>query len=265
MWSSRPSPKVGSPPSSTRAETRGTEMRPGESTARLRLTKANFVISFNGVKTLRSVMQPEDRRAKEKAELRGKILEAARFLFVRHGFEAVTMRKIARRIGYTATALYYHFPDKRALLRELCETDYGALRQSFKRLEKVLDPTERIRRMAQAYVHFGLEHPQHYRLMFMTPYPQDSPKTTERGNPDQDAYAFLLQTVRECVHAGRLRQEYQDGELVAQALWGAMHGLIALHLTFGGDDEFPWRPPVKTAESLCQALLRGFFCCSDEN
>jgi AcrR family transcriptional regulator len=210
-------------------------------------------------------MQPEARRAKEKAVLRIKILDAARSLFAREGYEAVTMRKIARKIGYTATALYYHFPDKQTLLRELCETDFRALRGYFKRLEKIPDPVERIRRTAQAYVQFGLEYPQQYRLMFMTPHPQAPPKTIERGNPDQDAYAFLLQAVQEGAQDGRFRSEYTDREMVAQALWAAMHGLVALHLTKVEDGWLQWRPPLKTAEVLCQVLLRGFLAPHDEN
>jgi AcrR family transcriptional regulator len=62
-------------------------------------------------------MESQERRAQEKAELRAQILDAARRLFAERGYAAVTMRAIARRIGYTATALSYHFPDKESLLR----------------------------------------------------------------------------------------------------------------------------------------------------
>ncbi len=203
-------------------------------------------------------MESLERRTKEKAALRGRILEAARSLFAREGYQAVTMREIARKIGYTATALYYHFPDKESLLRELCETDFKALLQYFKRLGRIPDPVERIRRTAQAYVQFGLEYPQQYRLMFMTPHPQPSPTSIEQGNPDQDAYAFLLQAVQEAMGAGRFRPEYKDRDLIAQALWASMHGLIALHLTRIDDDWLKWRPPLKTAAVLCDVLLRGF-------
>jgi AcrR family transcriptional regulator len=203
-------------------------------------------------------MPSEKRRAKNKAVLRDQILEAARSLFARQGYEAVTMRKIARKIGYTATALYYHFPDKEALLRELCETDFGVLRDSFKRLGRIADPVERLRRTAYAYVRFGLEYPQHYRWMFMTPHPASLPRTLQRDHPDREAYAFLLQTVQEVMDAGQFRPEFKDRELIAQALWAAMHGLVALHLARTNDDWLPWRPPLKTAEVLCQVVLRGF-------
>jgi AcrR family transcriptional regulator len=220
----------------------------------------NNVMFYNGVK-LTAMMRSSERRAKEKADLRIKILEAARSLFAKEGYEAVTMREIARKIGYTATALYYHFPDKESLLRELCEADFRALHDYFKRLGRIADPVERLRKTGQAYVHFGLEYPQHYRLMFMTPHPERPSRTrSEAANPGQDAYAFLLQAVREAMAAGCLRPELKDPELAAQALWAGMHGLVALHLTKSDGDWLNWRPPLKTSELLGDMLIRGLVC-----
>ncbi len=202
-------------------------------------------------------MDHKERRAKEKAELRGKILDAARSLFVREGYEAVTMREIARKIGYTVTVIYYHFPDKAALLRELCESDFQALSERFERLGKIVDPIERLRRIAQVYISFGLENPQHYRLMFMTARPEPLRTPQGKGNPDQEAYAFVLDAVKEAMNANRFRSEFKDPEIVAQGLWAAQHGLIALHLNRTNADWFDWRPARKTSELLGDAVLRG--------
>ena len=202
-------------------------------------------------------MNPKERRAKEKAELRARILDTARSLFLREGYDAVTMREIARKIGYTVTVIYYHFPDKAALLRELCETDFQELSQRFQRLGKIADPIERLRKIAQAYVSFGLENPQHYRLMFMTARPEPLRKQQEKSDPDQQAYAFLLSVVKEAMAAGSFRADIQDPEIVAQGFWASQHGLIALHLNRTDGDWFDWRPARKTAELLGDAVLRG--------
>jgi AcrR family transcriptional regulator len=204
-------------------------------------------------------MKPTERRAKAKAELRTKILDAARGLFAARGCDAVTMREIARQVGYTATALYYHFPDKDSLLRELCETDFRALVTYFKRLGKVADPVERIRKTSMAYVNFGLEYPQLYRFMFMTPRVDPKPEEVgiEHGNPDQDAYAFLLHDIQQAIEAGRFRPELTDANLLAQTFWAATHGLVALHLTMTSDHWVDWRPARKTAELLTDCVLRG--------
>lgn len=204
-------------------------------------------------------MQPRDRRAKEKALLRSKILEAARALFVKEGYEAVTMRRIARKINYTATAIYYHFPNKEALLRELCEQDFGTMIEYFKRLDHITDPVERIRMSGIAYVKFGLENPQQYRLIFMTPRPQTNleQEDDEPRYPGQEAYHFLLNAVREAIKSGRFRPELTDPEQVAQAIWASGHGLVALHLTLGHHKLLNWRPASSTIRMSIEMVMRG--------
>lgn len=89
-------------------------------------------------------MGSQERREKEREEVRAKILDACE-LFVTHGYEAVTMRKIAAKIDYTATALYTHFADKESLLLALCDADFLALRHAFDRIAQIVDPIERLR------------------------------------------------------------------------------------------------------------------------
>ncbi|MGI5158947.1 TetR/AcrR family transcriptional regulator [Microbispora sp. CA-102843] len=49
------------------------------------------------------------------------ILSAALAEIVEHGYEGTTVRKIASRVGVTVPALYYHFENKQAMLRELLD------------------------------------------------------------------------------------------------------------------------------------------------
>lgn len=169
------------------------------------------------------------------------------------------MREVAERIGYTTTALYYQFPDKVSLMRELCEQDLLVLSQHFNRLRKVADPIERIRMAGRAYLNFALKHPQHYRLMFMTPHPQTAPEDMriEKGNPSQDAYAFLLRSVSEAMEAGRFREELKDPDLLAQTLWASMHGIVALHLDQCSEKWVKWRSPAATAGIVSGPFLDG--------
>jgi AcrR family transcriptional regulator len=204
-------------------------------------------------------MGSRDRRQREREEVRAKILDAARELFVTQGVEAVTMRKVAERIDYTATALYTHFEDKQALLRALCDADFHALRGAFERIAKVADPIERLRKLGRAYVAYALEHPNHYKFMFMTLHPALDPKQSgiERGNPEQDAYAFLRATVAQGLEAGRFRNEFQDADLLAQVIWSSVHGIVALHLIKGHDPWLAWRPVKKTAAVVIETMIRG--------
>ncbi|MGH2668078.1 MAG: TetR/AcrR family transcriptional regulator, partial [bacterium] len=112
------------------------------------------------------------RRERERAETRAKILEAARRMFVQRGYEGTTMRAIAAKIGYTPTAIYHHFKDKDALVAELAAVDFRALAQALRQTSTVSDPVERLAQIGAAYVEFGLTHPMHYQFLFMTRRPK---------------------------------------------------------------------------------------------
>jgi AcrR family transcriptional regulator len=201
-----------------------------------------------------------ERRERERQEIRGRILDAARELFAEEGYDAVTMRRIAEKIEYSPTAIYFHFRDKHALMQELCDEDFGALAQQFQGIAGIADPVDRLRQIGQAYVDFALSHRNHYRLMFMTPHPEamrpeDSRWT--RGNPEEDAYAFLRATVAEAIAAGRLLAEFSDPDLVSQMVWAASHGVVSLHIAKCKDAWVDWRDPKHTAHAQIEVMIRG--------
>jgi AcrR family transcriptional regulator len=198
-----------------------------------------------------------ERRSRERQETRERILEAAREMFVELGYEATTMRAIADRIEYTPTAIYHHFRNKEALLSELCGQDFRALATAFHRIGRIEDPVERLRRAGRTYVEFGLEHPMQYQLMFMTRKPQEVPVTKGKGDPSEDAYAFLRETCRAAIETGRLRPEFNDPDELAQIAWSSVHGLMALHIVQHDHPEIDWRNPKTTAGRMGEALIRG--------
>ena len=205
-------------------------------------------------------MGPKERRAREREEIRTVILNAARELFVSDGYDAVTMRRIADRIEYSPTAIYFHFRDKEALLKELCETDFLTLAQQFTKIAQVRDPVERLRRTGLAYIEFGMQNPNHYRLMFMTPHPPieiDEDGIVRKGNPEEDAYAFLRTIISECVAAGRFRGELKDVDLLAQVVWSGVHGVISLQIAKCNDGWIDWKPLKKRAALAIDVLIDG--------
>jgi AcrR family transcriptional regulator len=202
-------------------------------------------------------MGSNERRERVRTELKAQILDAARELFVSEGYEAVTLRKIAEKIEYSATAVYMHFKDKQALLAELVANDFRAFGQELAKLERVEDPLERLRRMGTAYVRFALEHPNHYRLMFMTPPPRGEVPAEAPGGPGLAAYEGLRKTVVEAVAKKRLRPELSDVESLTQACWASVHGIASLAIAKGSDPAIDWRPTEKTARLLNEALIRG--------
>lgn len=207
-------------------------------------------------------MSSAERRAREKEATREKILAAARTLFLEHGFEATSMRKIADAIDYTPAALYTHFADKNELVRALCGEDFDRLSAASQAAVRKAgsDPVEQLRAIGRAYVQFGLEHPHHYRFMFMTELPQielTDQDRMEMNDPDKDGYALLKVILAECIAQGRFKPGYRDVEQVAQICWGAVHGVVALHLTKGDDCWIDWGNPTDTAFKLLDAVVIG--------
>jgi AcrR family transcriptional regulator len=201
----------------------------------------------------------KERRVREKEAVRGKILDAARALFVAEGYEAVTMRKIAAAIEYSPTAIYLHFRDKEAVINAICDTDFLKLASRFRKIAEVADPIARLRASGLAYADFAMRYPNHYRLMFMTPHPPHSPEESviEVGNRDQDAYAFVLWTAGEAIAQGRLRPELDDAELVAQIVWSAIHGWVSLRMTKCNEPWVDWRPQKRSIEAVIDVSIRG--------
>ena len=202
-------------------------------------------------------MGTNERREREKQDLRRKILDTARDLFVNEGYEAVSMRRIAQKIEYSPTAIYLHFKDKEALFQELCQNDFLRLAQAFGQISEIKDPVEQIRRIGRAYLDFSLEYPNHYRLMFMTPHPVSPVVDMKKGNPEEDAYAALKNTVEAAIKAGRFRPEVKDAELIAQTLWAGIHGVASLQIAKHNDQWVDWRSITRRADMMMDSLLFG--------
>lgn len=205
----------------------------------------------------------KERREREKQATRQRILDAARELFVHEGYEAVTMRRVAEKIEYSPTAIYVHFKDKAALIRELVAHDFLRFAEVLNKVSRVQDPLERLRKLGRAYIAFAQEHPTTYKLLFMQRYPPELEDEEhgglQQGNPEQDAYAFLQKQVREAKDAGCFKPEHQDVDLISQTLWAGLHGLVALHLVMKEEDDWiSLRPLGKSAELMLELLLGGF-------
>jgi AcrR family transcriptional regulator len=200
-------------------------------------------------------MGVKERRARQKRYLRQEILDAASELFVREGFENVSMRRIADKIEYSPTTIYLYFKDKADLLEQVCGETFSRLVQ---RLTKITDqsgePLERLRRGLLAYIQFGLENPHHYRATFMMPIPEglDEEKYVKLDAPGMQAFDFLRRCVYDGIAAGKLK--VKDPELASQTLWAGIHGVTSLLITH---EKFPWVGREKVAKFMVETLVEG--------
>jgi AcrR family transcriptional regulator len=116
-------------------------------------------------------MGTRERQERERVKVRQAILDAARDLFVKQGFEHVSIRKIAERIEYSPAAVYTYFPSKDEIFFALAEEGFRLLCGDFLAEPQVLpagvDPMEKVRFICRHFFNFSVEYPEHFALMFL--------------------------------------------------------------------------------------------------
>ncbi len=194
-------------------------------------------------------MSISGRQVQHKAELRRLILDTAERLFVDAGsYDAVSMRKIAKEIGYSATTIYLYFRDKDELFQILLRDTFRRLSQAVTLAVTHRDPAAGLYQAMRACVTFGLEHPEHYRLLFMV-RPSLAASTGTMRDIGEEAFNLLRHQVGLCIHQGRIVETDQD--LVAQGAWSVVHGLTSLLLSH------PELSPQRLADHVLGSYLRG--------
>jgi AcrR family transcriptional regulator len=206
--------------------------------------------------TARDTSAPPRRRRARRGEgerLRDQIIEAVERLLVETGDEeAVTIRAVADAVGVTPPSVYLHFADKDEMLFAVCERLFAELdRITQEAASGSKDPLESLALRGRAYIRFGVEHPEQYRILFMGK-PSRTPDSFDLERlGDAAAFGHLLEHVSTCVQAGLIQG---DPLQVSVVLWSGVHGLTSLLIS---KPEFPWPEVDEIADRLCRALLYG--------
>jgi AcrR family transcriptional regulator len=156
-------------------------------------------------------------------DLRRALLQEAVRVIQVHGVETLTLRAAGERLGVSRTALYRHFADKAALLTAVAREGFRMLR-----LELLAawgaGGLDQFQAMGAAYVHFAVEHPSHYRVMF---------GGFVKGEPDPEfaeeasgAFQALVDAIVFLQKAGDMRPD--DPQQLAQYIWAVVHGVAML-------------------------------------
>src|SRR5438876_11145747 len=115
-----------------------------------------------------AAMGVQERRARQKEGVREEILDAARTLFVKEGYEHVSIRKIADKIEYAPGTIYLYFRDKAEILDRICEETFAKLLLKMNAIKQdTAPPLDKLRRGLRTYIQFGLENPNHYVVTFI--------------------------------------------------------------------------------------------------
>jgi AcrR family transcriptional regulator len=203
-------------------------------------------------------MGVRDRRARQKQLLRQQILDAARELLIKEGYDSLSMRRVAERIDYSPTAIYLHFKDKQELVFSLCEESFARLVRELETLaDEYPDPLVRLRKGMERYVAFGLKNPNHYLPAFVLPPPADLDVQRQQAmlSPESSgmrALGTLRDTIADGVRSKQLRKV--DPDIAARATWAALHGITSLLIVH---DHFPWGDRSKVIQNLVDSLVDG--------
>jgi AcrR family transcriptional regulator len=194
---------------------------------------------------------------------REEILHAAKELFLEQGYDLTTIRKIADRVGISAPALYLYFRDKEALMLALCDQTFGYLMEAVDEIEKsVDDPLERLHRFGEAYVRFGLTHPDEYRLIFLNSNIPEPLRTAGHRMPIDDPTrpgvggAMVFSRLVNCVkraEASGIKLNYPP-ETCAELCWMGLHGLVSAFIL---KPDFPWSDRELLIKGMLEIHQKG--------
>ena len=193
-------------------------------------------------------MQAAARRQRYRQETRSEILDAAREIFVRNGFEGFSMRTLARSVGCSLGAIYLYFTSKEELFNVLVEESFAHLYEALGILlkERGKDPVRQLKRGLRLYVEWGLKHPSEYQIAFVVRNPAKKPYRTHR------AFDLARALVKLCL--GRSKAVEREVELRTQALWAATHGITSL-LT--QRPSFPWVSKQRLIDHVIDSAVQG--------
>ena len=173
-----------------------------------------------------------ERKNRDKQDLKQHILDAAKLLFTKHGYDATSIRKIANVIEFSPTTIYLYYRDKNDILYALHQEGFKMLGTSFNDLVKITDPLERLKAMGRAYLQFALDHSDFYELMFIMKEPIQWLETEECVAGDWlegiTTFDFLHNTIIDCQQKGYFLD--QNSKLFSLFIWSTVHGLCSLSL-----------------------------------
>ncbi len=184
-------------------------------------------------------------------ELEGRILDAALQLLGEKGLEALTVRGIAMRANVAPMGIYNHFDGKMGVYEALWVDGFDHLTETMQGSGESEDPLEDLIACGHSYRRFALDHPAHYRLMFLDQVDEFTP-SPEAASASGRALQILINRVEYAQRSGH----FPAGRAInyAQAIWATVHGYVSLELlraNFSTDAD-------ATFDALLRAMYEGF-------
>ena len=199
-------------------------------------------------------MGVKEKRAKYREEFRQEILDAARELFINEGYENFSMRKLAEKIGYSATTIYLYFKNKDDLLLAICEEFFGNFSARLNHIRAVSrDPVETLRQAFLYLMDFGLKKPYQYKLIFFTKSVYGSrEELVKTESMARTTFFVFKEIVQDCIYAGQIK--HMEADVIVDILVASSHGVITKNLYCAN---FLKERSGIVARTMVDVLLRG--------
>ena len=160
-------------------------------------------------------------------DLRHALITAGLQLLTEEGAASLDVRKVARKVGVSHSASYYHFPDKQSFLAAINEEGFHRLAQAMQEaLNTAPDtPFDHLQAITRAYLLFAQANPALMREMF-------SGLTIEREAfpslhaASKEVYRLYIEVVK----SGQEQGKVIDGDPceLASVVWSLLHGTAML-------------------------------------
>jgi AcrR family transcriptional regulator len=193
----------------------------------------------------------------EGERLRSEIVCAAREILVEDGYEAaITLRGVARRVGIAAPSIYPHFAGPAAIVQAVVVEAFGELNAFIEAaVRDLVDPRARLLAGCRAYITFGIESPNIYKLLFDRNRELGGRSPQDRAPTEDDLwhgpFSQLVVAVDACIRAGI--STATSSPATALDIWVGMHGLVMLR---GNRYDMPWPPRDAMEPPFISALAR---------
>ncbi len=192
-------------------------------------------------------MASKDRILRLKEETRVNILDAALRIVKEDGWQALSMRKIADVIEYTAPIIYEYFANKEAILRELTRKGYLILSKELQEAKgRHRLPAHQLEAMWLAYWNFAFANKELYQVMFgvSTNCCCELVNTLPEAEIPWEQFSTVI---GELMHI-----EDMDSDIICTkyyTLWSVVHGLVSINILSRGSSDDINRQVLKDAIS----------------
>ncbi|MFV1599367.1 MULTISPECIES: TetR/AcrR family transcriptional regulator [unclassified Phaeobacter] len=177
-----------------------------------------------------------------------KIGKHALEIYQAEGFEAISIRRLAKEVGCAPMTIYAHFEGKTDILRYLWADVLSDMSDEIRKtLTDIAAPSERLQSAAQTFVAYWTNHPDHFRLVFMS---------NDVNRADVSTFVSDEKTLAHfAVFSDLIREVLPDAADVQVRTDTLISGMIGIALCMNTIPDYPWVDTPLMTERLLKSVV----------